>query len=173
MSLPSETCFPCKRLCRRGELIGLQWNCVDLDKGIMMIKQGLLYTKEKGVYVGPPKTGRPRAVCLAPETIEVLKKWKTEQLRTPDCPRSCRGKRCPCRCLLRFKRGITFNTPSENFHVLTGGAFLFSQRFCESRSRSPQGYVTQDASSARILGQAASTSALRRMGTSRHCLPRC
>ena len=68
--------------CRRGELMGLQWNCVDLDKGIMMIKQGLLYTKDKGVYVGPPKTGRPRAVCLAPETIDVLKKWKTEQLRT-------------------------------------------------------------------------------------------
>lgn len=45
-------------------------------------KQALLYTKEKGVYVGPPKTGRPRAVCLAPETIDVLKKWKTEQLRT-------------------------------------------------------------------------------------------
>ena len=68
--------------CRRGELMGLQWNCVDLDKGIMMIKQALLYTKDKGVYVGPPKTGRPRAVCLAPETIDVLKKWKTEQLRT-------------------------------------------------------------------------------------------
>lgn len=68
--------------CRRGELMGLQWHCVDLDKGIMMIKQALLYTKDKGVYVGPPKTGRPRAVCLAPETIEVLKKWKAEQLRT-------------------------------------------------------------------------------------------
>ena len=68
--------------CRRGELMGLQWNCIDLDKGIMMIKQALLYTKKKGVYVGPPKTGQPRAVCLAPETIDVLKKWKTEQLRT-------------------------------------------------------------------------------------------
>ena len=68
--------------CRRGELMGLQWSNVDLDKGIMMIKQALLYTKAKGVYVGPPKTGRPRAVCLAPETIVVLKKWKTEQLRT-------------------------------------------------------------------------------------------
>lgn len=68
--------------CRRGELMGLQWSNVDLDKGIMMIKQALLYTKAKGVYFGPPKTGRPRAVCLAPETIEVLKKWKAEQLRT-------------------------------------------------------------------------------------------
>ena len=129
MSLPSETCFPCKRLCRRGELIGLQWNCVDLDKGIMMIKQGLLYTKEKGVYVSPPKTGRPRAVCLAPETIEVLKKWKTEQLRTPDCPRSCRGKRCPCRCLLRFKRGITLTPPVRIFTFSPGALFCFLSDF--------------------------------------------
>ena len=36
----------------------------------------------KTLYVGPPKTGRPRSVCLAPETVDVLKKWKTEQLRT-------------------------------------------------------------------------------------------
>ena len=47
----------------------------------MMIRQALLYTKDKGVYVGPPNTGQPRAVCLAPETIEVLKKYRTEQLR--------------------------------------------------------------------------------------------
>ena len=68
--------------CRRGELMGLQWKCIDMDKGVMMIKQALLYTKEKGTYLGPTKTGRPRAVRLAPETIEMLKKWKTEQLRT-------------------------------------------------------------------------------------------
>lgn len=67
--------------CRRGELMGLQWNCVDLDKGIMMIRQALLYTKEKGTYIGPPKTGQPRAICLSPETIGVLKEYRTEQLR--------------------------------------------------------------------------------------------
>ena len=43
-----------------------------------------------------------------------------------------------------------------------------SQKSCR---RSPEGCVTQDTMSARGLGQAASTSALRRMGTSRHCLP--
>ena len=61
--------------------MGLQWNCVDLDKGIMMIRQALLYTKEKGTYVGPPKTGQPRAICLSPETIAVLKEYRTDQLR--------------------------------------------------------------------------------------------
>lgn len=29
--------------CRRGELMGLQWNCADLEKGILMIRQALLY----------------------------------------------------------------------------------------------------------------------------------
>ena len=38
-------------------------------------------TKERGTYVGPPKTGQPRAICLSPETIGVLKEYRTEQLR--------------------------------------------------------------------------------------------
>ena len=41
-----------------------------------------MHTNGKSVYVGPLKTGRPSTVCLAPEIIEVLKKPKTEQLRT-------------------------------------------------------------------------------------------
>lgn len=67
--------------CRRGELMGLQWKHIDFDKGTMMIEQALLYTKDKGVYVGPPKNGQPRAVCLAPESLDMLKQWKKEQLR--------------------------------------------------------------------------------------------
>ncbi len=67
--------------CRRGELMGLQWKHIDFKKGTMMIEQALLYTKDKGVYVGPPKNGQPRAVCLAPESLDILKKWHKEQLR--------------------------------------------------------------------------------------------
>ena len=60
----------------------MDMNVMNMKQTVERAKQALLYTKAKGVYVGPPKTGRPRAVCLAPETIAVLKKWKTEQLRT-------------------------------------------------------------------------------------------
>lgn len=67
--------------CRRGELMGLQWKHIDFEKGTMMIEQALLYTKEKGVYVGPPKNGQPRAVCLAPESLDILKQWHTEQMK--------------------------------------------------------------------------------------------
>ncbi|MGM9585239.1 MAG: hypothetical protein ACI3V1_06810 [Faecousia sp.] len=47
----------------------------------MMIRQALLYTKDKGVYVEPLKTGQPRAICLSPETIGVLKEYRAEHLR--------------------------------------------------------------------------------------------
>ena len=47
-----------------------------------MIRQVLLYTKEKGTYVGPPKTGQPRAICLSPETIAVLKEYRHENQRS-------------------------------------------------------------------------------------------
>ena len=67
--------------CRRGELMGLQWKHIDFEKGTMMIEQALLYTKAKGVYVGPPKNGQPRAIYLAPESLDILRRWKTEQLK--------------------------------------------------------------------------------------------
>ena len=66
--------------CRRSELMGLQWKHINLDKGTIMIEQALLYTKEDGIYVGPTKNGQPRAVCIAPESVAVLKRWKTKQL---------------------------------------------------------------------------------------------
>ena len=68
--------------CRRGELMGLQWKHINFKKGTMMIEQALLYTKEKGIFVGPTKNGQPRALCLSPESLDMLRKWHTEQLRT-------------------------------------------------------------------------------------------
>ena len=65
--------------CRRGEVMGLEWKHINFEKGTLMIEQALLYTKERGVYVGPPKNGQPRAVCLSSESLEVLKDWRSEQ----------------------------------------------------------------------------------------------
>lgn len=47
--------------------MGLQWHCVDLDKGIVMIKQALLYTKDKGVYVGAPPTSWATRMPIPPK----------------------------------------------------------------------------------------------------------
>lgn len=67
--------------CRRGEVMGLKWESLDLETGLMVIENNLLYTKSKGIYVGPTKTGKVRALKLAAPCIELLKKWKLEQTR--------------------------------------------------------------------------------------------
>lgn len=67
--------------CRRSEVMGLKWENVELDTGVITIETALLYTKEKGIYEGPPKNGQVRAVRLAPQSLALLKKYKLEQTR--------------------------------------------------------------------------------------------
>ena len=52
--------------CRRGEALGPKWSSLELDTGI---------------YLGPTKTGKVRALKLAPQCVELLKEWKLEQIR--------------------------------------------------------------------------------------------
>lgn len=61
--------------------MGLKWKNVDLDSGRIIIDSALLYTKSKGVYESDTKTGDTRAMFLAPQNLELLQKWRTEQLR--------------------------------------------------------------------------------------------
>ena len=68
--------------CRRGEILGLKPENVDYDTGLIVIDHALLTTKSKGVYEGETKNGRMRAIHLAPQSLELLCLWKTEQLRT-------------------------------------------------------------------------------------------
>ena len=65
--------------CRRGEAMGLKWESLDLAGGIMTIERALLYSPKKGVYESTPKTGKSRVLKLAPETLQLLGKWKTAQ----------------------------------------------------------------------------------------------
>lgn len=67
--------------CRRGEVMGLKWESVNLETGLIVIENTLLYTKSQGTYTGTTKTGKVRAMKLAPQSLEVLKKWQKEQLR--------------------------------------------------------------------------------------------
>lgn len=48
---------------------------------IMVIENNLQYTKKTGIYLGPTKTGKVRALKLAPQCVELLKEWKLEQMR--------------------------------------------------------------------------------------------
>ncbi len=65
--------------CRRGEAAGLKWESLDLSTGIMTIERALLYSPQRGVYEGSPKTGKNRTLRLAPETVDLLSKYCNAQ----------------------------------------------------------------------------------------------
>jgi integrase len=65
---------------RKGELCGLQWADVDFEGGKIRIVQQLLTPGPKPVF-GPTKTGRPRTVSIAAETVELLRVHKRHQAR--------------------------------------------------------------------------------------------
>lgn len=64
---------------RRGEVAGLQWQDVDLDKGQLRVRQQLVVVGHQ-VEVGEPKTQNSRrAVALDPTTVAELRSWKAQQ----------------------------------------------------------------------------------------------
>lgn len=65
--------------CRRGEVMGLKWESVDLDSEIITIERALLYTSATGIFEGPPKNGESRTIRIAPETASLLRAWQEEQ----------------------------------------------------------------------------------------------
>lgn len=65
--------------CRRGEIMGLKWSKVNLDAGRLKIDNNLLYSKERGIYDGSPKTGQVRFVTIPKETVSLLKQYRAEQ----------------------------------------------------------------------------------------------
>ena len=53
---------------RSGELLGLTWDCVDFDRGVIYVKKQLLQSrkKEDGFRFGTPKNGKGRVIMPAP-----------------------------------------------------------------------------------------------------------
>ncbi|MFD6210201.1 tyrosine-type recombinase/integrase [Peribacillus sp. NPDC060253] len=67
---------------RRGEIAGLEWDHIDLEKGKINIQQTLAYTKEQGYIFKEPKTRNSiRTVTLSQSVIEQLKRYKTMKIR--------------------------------------------------------------------------------------------
>lgn len=65
---------------RRGELCGLNWTDIDLDKGIVHITKALLYTKNKGVYEDTPKSKQSeRVVTIPDDMVRLLRLYRVEQ----------------------------------------------------------------------------------------------
>ena len=66
---------------RSGELIGLTWDCVDFEKGVIYIRKQLQRPREKGAgYVfSSLKNDRPRTITPAPFLMQVLREHKRRQ----------------------------------------------------------------------------------------------
>ena len=67
--------------CRRGEIMGLQWDKVDFDNSRVKIDKALVSSKSKGTYLGNTKTADVRYLNLPAETMTLLRQHKREQLR--------------------------------------------------------------------------------------------
>jgi integrase len=66
---------------RRGELLALRWQDVDLDGVVLRVERALEETQRTGIAFKEPKTrhGR-RLVTLPPSTVAVLREhWKAQQ----------------------------------------------------------------------------------------------
>ena len=65
---------------RRGELVALSWDDVDLEKGILLVRHNLTWVHGMGYVVGEPKSkaGR-RKIALSRVVVEMLKEHKMRQ----------------------------------------------------------------------------------------------
>ena len=66
---------------RCGELLGLTWDCIDFEKGIIHVKKQLSAPREKGKkpYWSTLKNGKTRIVLPAPFVMDVLRHHKAVQ----------------------------------------------------------------------------------------------
>jgi integrase len=68
---------------RRGEVLGLRWRDVDLDRGRITVRRSAVPVRVHGehgmITEGPPKSGKPRVVAIDPATVAALKAWKRDR----------------------------------------------------------------------------------------------
>ena len=65
---------------RRGELLGLRWVDVDLDRARVAVRQTLVIAGREVVF-SQPKTNRGRrSIAIDPRTVEALRSWRKAQL---------------------------------------------------------------------------------------------
>lgn len=69
--------------CRKGEIMGLQWDCIDFENKTLEIHQTLARGENRRLYLEEPKTTHSfRTIPLENETISILKSWRKIQRET-------------------------------------------------------------------------------------------
>lgn len=66
---------------REGEILGLGWDHIDLENGILTVKRQLRKEQKKGgqYYFSPPKNNRARSISLAPSVVLLFRLQKLSQ----------------------------------------------------------------------------------------------
>ncbi len=66
---------------REGEILGLGWEHIDLENGILTVKRQLRKEQKKGgqYYFSPPKNNRTRCLSLAPSVVFLFRLQKLKQ----------------------------------------------------------------------------------------------
>ena len=66
---------------REGEVLGLTWDCLDLDAGTLTVKQQLRREQHKDgqFYFSKPKNNKTRVLTLAPSVVKLFRLQKLEQ----------------------------------------------------------------------------------------------
>jgi integrase len=63
---------------RQGELLGLKWEDVDLEAGILSVRRSLAWVKRKPVF-NQPKNGKGRSIRLPRAATEAFKRHRAAQ----------------------------------------------------------------------------------------------
>jgi integrase len=65
---------------RAGEVLGLAWEDIDLERGTLCIRQQLGYINGTGIVLSPPKTSSSnRLIMIDSKLLALLKRWKAHQ----------------------------------------------------------------------------------------------
>lgn len=65
--------------CRRGEVIGLKWDAVDLETGRCIICRNAQYTAGQGSYITSTKSGKNRIIYVNKHVLTKMAAWKKHQ----------------------------------------------------------------------------------------------
>lgn len=67
---------------RLGELLGLEWQDIDFESGVISVRRTSQYNPENGTYTDTPKTASSqRSTKISPALVELLHRYKLEQAR--------------------------------------------------------------------------------------------
>lgn len=64
---------------RRGELLGLSWECVDLDAAAVTVARNMVTLPGGALVLGTTKTDRERTLDLSPRLVSLLRAHRAQQ----------------------------------------------------------------------------------------------